>query len=79
MLHVESQPNVSPEKWVITVDGLVERPLTIDFATWQKLVRKEELVDFHCVEGWSVDNVTWEASRPPCCLPGPRCGRRASS
>jgi len=64
VLNVESQPNVPPEKWVITVDGLVEKPLTIDFATWQKLARKEELVDFHCVEGWSVDNLTWGGVSP---------------
>jgi DMSO/TMAO reductase YedYZ molybdopterin-dependent catalytic subunit len=64
VLHVEPVPNVPPEKWVITVDGLVDKPLTVDYATWRELARKDELVDFHCVEGWSVDNVTWGGVPP---------------
>ena len=64
VLNVESRPDVPPEKWVIAVDGLVDKPLTVDYATWKKLARKDELVDFHCVEGWSVDNVTWGGVPP---------------
>jgi len=61
---VESVPDVTPEEWVVMVDGLVESPLTVDRATWAGLERKSETVDFHCVEGWSVDDVRWGGVAP---------------
>ena len=61
---VESVPDVTPEDWVVTVDGLVESPLTVDRATWAGLERKAETADFHCVEGWSVDDVRWGGVAP---------------
>jgi DMSO/TMAO reductase YedYZ molybdopterin-dependent catalytic subunit len=57
---VERQaPTAPPEEWVIRVDGLVEKPLTLDHAAWLALERFDQTVDFHCVEGWSVDDVRW--------------------
>jgi DMSO/TMAO reductase YedYZ molybdopterin-dependent catalytic subunit len=62
---VERQPpTAAPEEWVIKVDGLVETPLTIDHATWVTLERLDQVVDFHCVEGWSVDDVRWGGVAP---------------
>lgn len=61
---VESEPDLTPEEWVVTVDGLVESPLTVDRATWAGLERKAETADFHCVEGWSVDDVRWGGVAP---------------
>lgn len=52
------------EHWVIDVDGLVERPLKIDYAAWTALPRTDETVNFHCVEGWSVHDVKWSGVRP---------------
>ncbi len=56
---VEDVPDVPAEQWVIKVDGPVETPLTMDRAAWTTLQRMTETVDFHCVEGWSVDDVRW--------------------
>ena len=56
---VEDIPSVPPTEWTIEVGGLVEAPQTIDWTTWLTLPRKEQTVDFHCVEGWSVDDVDW--------------------
>lgn len=62
---VERQvPTAPPQDWVVTVDGLVEKPLTIDRATWLTLERLDQTVDFHCVEGWSVDDVRWGGVAP---------------
>jgi DMSO/TMAO reductase YedYZ molybdopterin-dependent catalytic subunit len=62
---VERQPPTkAPEDWVVTVDGLVEKPLTLDHAAWVALERFEQTVDFHCVEGWSVDDVRWGGVAP---------------
>jgi DMSO/TMAO reductase YedYZ molybdopterin-dependent catalytic subunit len=61
---VESVPDVAPEQWVVRVDGLVEKPLTYDHTAWTSLQRMEQTVDFHCVEGWSVDDVRWGGVAP---------------
>ena len=62
--NVEDVPHKSWEQWSIKVDGLVDTPMTIDGAAWKALPRYEETVDFHCVEGWSVDNVKWGGVTP---------------
>jgi DMSO/TMAO reductase YedYZ molybdopterin-dependent catalytic subunit len=61
---VEDVPDVPPEQWVVTVDGLVETPLTLDPAMWSSLPRVDETVDFLCVEGWGVDDVRWGGVAP---------------
>ncbi len=60
----EDVPEVPAAEWVITVDGLVDQPLKIDHATWSSLQRLDETVDFHCVEGWTVENVRWGGVAP---------------
>jgi DMSO/TMAO reductase YedYZ molybdopterin-dependent catalytic subunit len=64
VLNVESAPHTPPEQWVVTVDGLVQHPLRIDYAAWQALTRVRETADFHCVEGWSVDALRWGGVAP---------------
>ena len=61
---VESVPHKTLSDWTIQVDGLVDKPLTVDAATWSSLERLGETVDFHCVEGWTVDNVNWAGVAP---------------
>lgn len=47
------------ETWTLRVDGLVEEPVTLSFAELTSLARQDQLMDFHCVEGWSVHDVPW--------------------
>jgi DMSO/TMAO reductase YedYZ molybdopterin-dependent catalytic subunit len=61
---VEDVPDVPAEQWTVKVDGLVDTPLTVDHATWTSLQRMTETVDFHCVEGWAVDDVRWGGVAP---------------
>jgi len=64
VLYVEGEvPTVRPEQWVVEVTGLVEQPLKIDHQRWTALPRVSYTKDFHCVEGWSVDNVDWGGVR----------------
>jgi len=63
-LEVEPVPHVSPEQWLVTVDGLVDKPLRLDHAAWSALPRRSETADFHCVEGWSVDRLRWGGVAP---------------
>jgi DMSO/TMAO reductase YedYZ molybdopterin-dependent catalytic subunit len=46
--------------WTLRVDGLAERPQTFGFADLLALPRKDQVTDFHCVEGWSVLDVPWQ-------------------
>jgi len=64
VLNVEQAPHVSPEQWVVTVDGLVDKPLRLDHAAWSALTRRSETADFHCVEGWTVDRLRWSGVAP---------------
>jgi len=61
---VDDVPEQTIEDWVITVDGLVEKKLLIDYQAWSALPRFEEVVDFPCVEGWTVEDVHWGGVRP---------------
>jgi DMSO/TMAO reductase YedYZ molybdopterin-dependent catalytic subunit len=63
-LHVEAPRQVSPEDWVVTVDGLVDKPLRLDHAAWSALARRDVTADFHCVTGWSVDRLRWGGVAP---------------
>ncbi len=61
---IEAVPTVPAEQWIVKVDGLVDTPLIIDRTAWSSLQRLDETVDFHCVEGWSVDDVRWGGVAP---------------
>ncbi|MBW2735451.1 MAG: molybdopterin-dependent oxidoreductase [Deltaproteobacteria bacterium] len=45
--------------WSLSVGGMVKTPRTFTFADLLQLQRRDMLVDFHCVEGWSVYDVPW--------------------
>jgi len=45
--------------WRITVGGLVEEELTLTFDELLAFPSHNPVVDFHCVEGWSVFDVPW--------------------
>jgi DMSO/TMAO reductase YedYZ molybdopterin-dependent catalytic subunit len=61
---VDNVPDIPPDEWVVKVDGLVDEPITLDRTTWNGLHRMDQTVDFHCVEGWSVDDVRWGGVAP---------------
>lgn len=60
---IEQTPPFDPGTWKLTIDGLVNNPITISYNELLKLESEEQVTDFHCVEGWSVDNVKWKGVR----------------
>lgn len=56
-------PAVDPAAFRLVVDGAVERPLTLTLDEVQGIASVKQVSDFHCVEGWGVDNVRWEGVR----------------
>ncbi len=55
-----SVPKIDLKKWVLVVDGEVEKPLKLKWNDLLKLPKVESMSDFHCVEGWSVQGLKWE-------------------
>ncbi len=45
--------------WQLTVGGLVENEFSLTFDQLVDLPSYNPVMDFHCVEGWSVLNVPW--------------------
>jgi DMSO/TMAO reductase YedYZ molybdopterin-dependent catalytic subunit len=56
-------PDIDPAAYRLRVDGLVERPVTYTLADLKAMPRAEQVSDFHCVTGWSVDDVRWAGVR----------------
>jgi DMSO/TMAO reductase YedYZ molybdopterin-dependent catalytic subunit len=56
-------PRFDPETWRLRVGGLVEEPRTFTYDELRSLPRSEQVSDFHCVTGWSVQDVRWTGVR----------------
>lgn len=56
-------PSFDPARWRLRIEGLVERPLELSYDELRALPRAEQVSDFHCVTGWSVENVRWAGVR----------------
>jgi DMSO/TMAO reductase YedYZ molybdopterin-dependent catalytic subunit len=51
---ITENPKIDLKKWTLTVDGEVEKPITLNWHDFLQLPFIELKSDFHCVEGWSV-------------------------
>lgn len=58
-----SIPRIDPLAYRLTIDGLVERPVSYTLDDLRALPRADQLSDFHCVTGWSVEDVRWGGVR----------------
>ncbi len=63
VLDLGETPAIAPERWSLRVDGAVEEPLSLSFADLHALPQIREEVDFHCVTGWSILDVTFRGVR----------------
>lgn len=58
---VESpRPAFDAGQYRLVIDGLVERPLTLTYDELRALPAVRQISDFHCVEGWGVEDVQWD-------------------
>ena len=58
-----ANPHIKLETYTLTVDGEVEKPVTLSWAEFAALPSVVSVSDFHCVEGWSVLDCRWEGVR----------------
>jgi DMSO/TMAO reductase YedYZ molybdopterin-dependent catalytic subunit len=56
-------PTFKPASWTLRIDGLVQHPQELSFADLKALPRAQQVSDFHCVTGWSVEGVQWAGVR----------------
>ena len=56
-------PVFDPATWRLKIGGLVEQPISLTYDELRTLPRAEQVSNFHCVTGWSVDNVHWGGVR----------------
>ncbi|ONG55523.1 sulfite oxidase-like oxidoreductase [Pseudoroseomonas deserti] len=59
VLDLGIQPAVSRETFRLKLDGLVENPVTLDWAWLQELPQEDRLNDIHCVTQWSRYDNHW--------------------
>jgi DMSO/TMAO reductase YedYZ molybdopterin-dependent catalytic subunit len=58
-----SMPSFDPSTWRLDVSGLVEKTLSLSFDDLQALRQAHQISTFHCVTGWTVQNVHWTGVR----------------
>jgi len=56
-------PTFDPATYRLQVFGLVDKPFELSYADLQDLPQESQISDFHCVTGWSVEDVHWEGVR----------------
>ena len=59
VLDLGQQPNVSLERWKLAIGGLVDRPVTLDWAAFMALPQTDLRSDIHCVTTWSRYDNDW--------------------
>lgn len=60
VLDLGIQPHLPPERWSLTIDGLVEKPTTLSWDAFTALPQVEDVSDFHCVTTWSKYDCRWK-------------------
>ena len=60
VLDLGTQPNIPTERWQLEITGLVERPVTLDWAAFQALPPSRIRSDIHCVTTWSRYDNDWD-------------------
>src|ERR1700684_3688630 len=53
VLDLGAEPNVTPEKFRLDIDGAVEQRLSLSLDEFMALPQTESLSDIHCVTQWS--------------------------
>ncbi|USI72330.1 sulfite oxidase-like oxidoreductase [Sphingomonas morindae] len=63
VLDLGRQPDIARERWRLELDGLVERPLSLDWAGFAALPQAVVRSDIHCVTSWSRFDNDWQGVR----------------
>lgn len=56
-------PRFDAATWELSIEGAVEKPVTLTIEQLRALAPVTQVADFHCVTGWSVTDVQWGGVR----------------
>ncbi len=56
-------PAFDPATWRLEIGGLVEQRVSLSYDELRALPRVDQVSTFHCVTGWTVQNVHWAGVR----------------
>ncbi len=59
VLDLGVQPEIPLSEWKLTLNGLVEKPVTLSWDAFNALPQVEDTSDFHCVTTWSKYDCRW--------------------
>jgi DMSO/TMAO reductase YedYZ molybdopterin-dependent catalytic subunit len=59
----DSMPVFDPKTWRLKIGGLVEEPQELTYHDLRALPQATQISTFHCVTGWSVNDVGWRGVR----------------
>ena len=59
VLDLGVQPEIKLSQWNLKIDGLVEKPATLDWVQFNALPQVQDVSDFHCVTTWSKYDCRW--------------------
>ena len=60
VLDLGVQPDVPAERWQLTIDGVVETPVTWDWAAFRAQPAFRDVSDIRCVTAWSRFDNAWD-------------------
>lgn len=60
----DPMPTFDPATYTLTIDGAVENPVRLTWSDVQNVPMVQSISDFHCVTGWSVEDVHWKGITP---------------
>jgi len=59
VLDLGAQPDVTPARFRLDIDGAVRRPLSLTLAEFMALPQQDSVSDMHCVTQWSRNDNRW--------------------
>ena len=59
VLDLGSQPDVTPQRFRLDIDGAVRRPISLSHAEFMALPQQDSVSDMHCVTQWSRYDNHW--------------------
>ncbi len=63
VLDLGYRPNISLDRWRLTINGEVENPVILTWEDFMALPQVEDTSDFHCVTTWSKMDMVWKGVR----------------
>ncbi len=60
VLDAAGAPPIEMSRWKLELDGLIERPISLNWEEFSQLPRVRVFSDFHCVTRWSRLGNLWE-------------------